>query len=90
MTDNTVDYNTVIAKEFDAKIAVVQKRLSENEAALDVAKRGYDSYQMAKLRPLIERDLSLLRNLAQDRAASRPAGADNLRGSSSVFFGSNS
>jgi hypothetical protein len=86
---DTEDYNTMIAKEFDAKIAVATKLLRENEAALDVAKRGNDGYKIVNLRPLIDRDRSLLRSLEQDRAAARPAGADNRRGSSAIFYGSN-
>jgi hypothetical protein len=89
MTD-TEDYNTMIAKEYDAKIAVVRKRLSENEAAFDVAKRGYDDWKTANLRKKVEYDRSLLRDLGKDRAAARPAGADNRRGSSAIFYGSNS
>jgi phage terminase large subunit-like protein len=82
MTDKTPEF-------YDGKIAEVQKLLREKEEAFDVAKRGYDDWHTANLRKQIAHYRILLRDLSQDRAASRPAGADNLRGSSAIFYGSN-
>jgi hypothetical protein len=81
MIDQTPDY--------DVKIAQVQKRLRANEESFEVEKRGYDTCKIVNLKQLIDHDRHLLRDLNQKRAASRPAGADNLRGSSAIFYGSN-
>jgi hypothetical protein len=51
-------------------------------------KYGYDDYKRINLKKLIEYDRYLLRNLSQERASNRPAGADNPRGSPAIFYGS--
>jgi biotin carboxylase len=76
--------------DYDAKIAQVQKRLRANEEAFEAEKRGYDSYKIVNLKQLIDHDRHLLRDLNQKRGACQPAGADNQRGSSAIFYGSNS